>query len=57
MDINAIVVENGDASLRESIEREAAENIKRVHLYPDRSRDEWFGSAAQSLTKSPISTK
>jgi acyl-CoA reductase-like NAD-dependent aldehyde dehydrogenase len=49
MDVNAIVAEDADASMREAIAREAAENIKRVHLYPARSRDDWFGDDAQSL--------
>jgi len=49
MDVNAIVLEDGDASLREAITREAAENVKRVHLYPERSREEWFAGDAQSL--------
>ena len=35
--------------LREAVERESAENVKRVRLYPMRSREEWFAPAAQSL--------
>ncbi|MGC2244255.1 MAG: aldehyde dehydrogenase family protein, partial [Candidatus Aquilonibacter sp.] len=49
MDVNAIVVPRGDPQLRESVERESAENVKRVRLYPMRSREEWFAPAAQSL--------
>jgi acyl-CoA reductase-like NAD-dependent aldehyde dehydrogenase len=49
MDVNAIVVPHADAALRETVERESAENVKRVHAYPSRSVDEWFAPAAQSL--------
>jgi acyl-CoA reductase-like NAD-dependent aldehyde dehydrogenase len=49
MDVNAIVVPHGDPELRTLVERESAENIKRVRAYPARSRDEWFAPAAQSL--------
>jgi acyl-CoA reductase-like NAD-dependent aldehyde dehydrogenase len=49
MDVNAIVVEDADEALRESLAREAAENVKRVHVYPSRSREAWFSSDAQSL--------
>ncbi len=49
MDVNAIAFESGDAALRESIERESAENVKRVRLYPMRTRDEWYSAAVQSL--------
>ncbi len=49
MDVNAIVVPHGDPQLREIVERDAAENVKRVRTYPARSRDEWFAPAAQSL--------
>ena len=49
MDVNAIVVPQGDPELRTLVERESAENIKRVRSYPARSRDEWFAPAAQSL--------
>ena len=49
MDVNAIVVPHGDPQLRELVERESAENVKRVRPYPARSREEWFAPAAQSL--------
>ncbi|HTX57407.1 MAG TPA: aldehyde dehydrogenase family protein [Candidatus Acidoferrales bacterium] len=49
MDVNAIVVPSGDPQLRSAIERESAENVKRVRLYPVRSREEWFAPSAQSL--------
>ncbi|HVA28951.1 MAG TPA: aldehyde dehydrogenase family protein [Candidatus Baltobacteraceae bacterium] len=49
MDVNAFVVDDSDPALRETIAREAAENVKRVHAYPARSREEWFGGDAQSL--------
>jgi hypothetical protein len=49
MDVNAIVVSHGDAQLRDTVERESAENVKRVRLYPMRSREEWFAPSAQSL--------
>ena len=49
MDVNAIVIPHADPELRESIERESAENIKRVRPYPARSREEWFAPSAQSL--------
>ncbi|HTV93961.1 MAG TPA: aldehyde dehydrogenase family protein [Verrucomicrobiae bacterium] len=49
MDVNAIVVPRGDPQLRDTVERESAENVKRVRLYPMRSRDEWFAPSAQSL--------
>lgn len=48
MDVNAIAFEATDP-LRETIEREAAENVKRARAYPERSREEWFATAAQSL--------
>jgi acyl-CoA reductase-like NAD-dependent aldehyde dehydrogenase len=49
MDVNAIVFQNGDPALRETIERDAAENVKRTHVYPMRSREEWFSTAAAGL--------
>jgi acyl-CoA reductase-like NAD-dependent aldehyde dehydrogenase len=49
MDVNAIVIPHGDPQLREIVERESAENLKRVRRYPMRSREEWFAAAAQSL--------
>ncbi len=49
MDVNAFVVDDSDAALCETIAREAAENVKRVHRYPARSREDWFGGDAQSL--------
>ncbi len=49
MDVNAIAIANGDDALVATIEREAAENVKRVHRYPDRTREEWFSKDAQSL--------
>ncbi|MBV8636851.1 MAG: aldehyde dehydrogenase family protein [Candidatus Eremiobacteraeota bacterium] len=49
MDVNAIALESVDPVLRESIERESAENIKRVRLYPMRAREEWYSSSVQSL--------
>ncbi len=49
MDVNAIVFEEGDAELTRSIERDAAENVKRVRRYPERSRTEWLAPDAQSL--------
>lgn len=49
MDVNAIVADDGDATMRETIAREAAENVKRVHFYPQRTRNDWFDEDAQSL--------
>ncbi|HET9029812.1 MAG TPA: aldehyde dehydrogenase family protein [Candidatus Aquilonibacter sp.] len=49
MDVNAIAFENGDPGLRATIERESAENVKRVRVYPMRVREEWYGENAQSL--------
>ena len=49
MDVNAIVASQGDPQLRDVVERESAENVKRVRLYPMRSREEWYASSAQSL--------
>jgi hypothetical protein len=49
MEVNAIVVGDDDASLRELVERESAENIKRVRTYPSRSRDDWFDPSVQTL--------
>jgi len=49
MDVNAIAFEGGNAELTQTIERESAENVKRVRQYPQRSRSEWFSEEAQSL--------
>ena len=49
MDVNAIAFEAGNAELTQTIERESAENVKRVRPYPQRSRNEWFSGEAQSL--------
>lgn len=49
MDVNAIAFENGDPGLSRTIEHEAAENVKRVRVYPMRAREEWYGPSAQSL--------
>ena len=49
MEVNAIIVGEEDAEMRELVERESAENIKRVRTYPARSRDEWFDPSTQSL--------
>jgi acyl-CoA reductase-like NAD-dependent aldehyde dehydrogenase len=49
MDVNAIVFGDGDNELAKTIERESAENVKRTHRYPERSREDWFAPKAQSL--------
>ncbi len=49
MDVNAIAFEHGDPTLRETLERESAENIKRVRPYPMRAREEWYSASVQSL--------
>lgn len=49
MDVNAIAFESTDPSLRDALERDASQNIKRVRAIPTRERDEWFAGAAQSL--------
>jgi acyl-CoA reductase-like NAD-dependent aldehyde dehydrogenase len=49
MDVNAMLIPHGDPQLREIVERDGAENVKRVRTYPMRSRDEWFAPSAQSL--------
>ncbi len=49
MDVNAIVIPHADPELRATVERDAAENVKRIRLYPARSTAEWFGPASQSL--------
>jgi len=51
MEVNAIVVGEDDATLKESVERESAENVKRVRTYPARSRDDWYDASAQSLDR------
>lgn len=49
MDVNAIVMQDSDRVLRDIVERESAQNVKRVRLYPMRSREAWFDESAQSL--------
>ena len=49
MDVNAISLGEHDGELLASIEREAAENVKRVHAHPKRGREDWFAKDAQSL--------
>ncbi len=49
MDVNAIAFAHADDAARAAIEREAAENLKRVHAHPKRSREDWFAPDAQSL--------
>ncbi len=49
MDVNAFAYEDGDAEFTQTIERESAENVKRVRPYPERSRTQWFEGSAQSL--------
>lgn len=49
MDVNAIVYSDDDAELVRTIEREAAENVKRPRPYEARSREGWFAPEAQSL--------
>lgn len=49
MDVNAIAFEGGDAAFTQRIERAATNNLKRVHAYAARARDEWFLESAQSL--------
>jgi acyl-CoA reductase-like NAD-dependent aldehyde dehydrogenase len=49
MDVNAIAYDASDAKLAQELEGEAAENVKRTRPRPERSREEWFSSDAQSL--------
>jgi acyl-CoA reductase-like NAD-dependent aldehyde dehydrogenase len=49
MDVNAIVFQDGDPALRKTIETESAQNVKRVRIYPMRSREAWFDDSVQSL--------
>ncbi|MHB8147110.1 MAG: aldehyde dehydrogenase family protein [Vulcanimicrobiaceae bacterium] len=49
MDINALVMPGTDAALLTTLEREAAANVKRTRRYPERSREDWYASQAQSL--------
>jgi acyl-CoA reductase-like NAD-dependent aldehyde dehydrogenase len=49
MDVDAIAFETGDPQLSETLERESAENVKRVRPYPARSREAWFAAESQSL--------
>lgn len=49
MDVNALLFEDEDAALSADLQREGAANVKRVHVLPKRSRDDWFAPSAQSL--------
>lgn len=48
MDVNAIAFEAGIGEIAEIIERESAENVKRVRVFPQRTRAQWFDDG-QSL--------
>lgn len=47
MDVNALAYARGAGSADWQIQ--AAENVKRLHVFAQRSRDEWFDAHAQSL--------
>jgi len=50
MDVNALGFVPVDAGLTQSLQRDAAENVKRVHLLSDGgAKNGWFSPAAQSL--------
>lgn len=49
MDVNAIVLQDGDAGVRDTVETESAANVKRVRIYPARSREAWFDASVQTL--------
>ena len=49
MDVNALGFENDDAELTVALQRSAADNVKRVRVWPKRSADEWSAPSAQSL--------
>ncbi len=49
MDVNAIVLQDGDPTVRNAVETESAGNVKRVRIYPMRSREAWFDASVQSL--------
>ncbi|MDQ2866478.1 MAG: aldehyde dehydrogenase family protein [Candidatus Eremiobacteraeota bacterium] len=50
MDVDAIAFEDGDAEMTRAIERESAENVKRVRPYARRSHAGWFEDDAGSLS-------
>lgn len=49
MDVNALGFEFSDEELTASLQRDAAENVKRVHLLKAQGRNGWFEPSAQSL--------
>ena len=49
MGIDAILLPDGNALFAAMLEKEAAENLKRVRRYPDRPREGWFSPLSQSL--------
>jgi acyl-CoA reductase-like NAD-dependent aldehyde dehydrogenase len=49
MDVDALSFEASDPHMREALERDSSENLKRVRVYPARPRQEWFAPESQSL--------
>jgi acyl-CoA reductase-like NAD-dependent aldehyde dehydrogenase len=49
MDVNALGFEDSDPALTASLQKDAADNVKRSHVVPKRDPEDWFKSDAQSL--------
>ncbi len=49
MDVNALGFEDVDHDLTVALQRSAADNVKRVRVWPKRSADEWAAPSSQSL--------
>ena len=49
MDVNALSFGPSDADLTTAMQRDAAENVKRVHLLPNDGKNSWMSPSAQSL--------
>ncbi|GAC1652054.1 MAG: aldehyde dehydrogenase family protein [Vulcanimicrobiaceae bacterium] len=49
MDVNALSLMDADPGFTAQLQRFSAENVKRAHILPKRSREWWFDSQAQSL--------
>jgi acyl-CoA reductase-like NAD-dependent aldehyde dehydrogenase len=49
MDVNALGFEDSDRALTTALQTDAADNVKRSHVLPERDRQAWFAAQAQSL--------
>jgi acyl-CoA reductase-like NAD-dependent aldehyde dehydrogenase len=49
MDVDALALQADEMQLYDLAAREASANVKRVRLYPSRTRDDWHAPEAQSL--------